>query len=343
MDSFDYGDFSLKYNHALGVGRSNINASTPYGFGRSLVVSENSGYDQHDRVFTAADTVIVGCHFLPGSGTSLAATSDCFLTFLTDAGASVQIYVGIKDSRWTVWRGSTIIIQSPVTAVPLSGWYWVEAKVTVHGSSGYVELRVNEVVIGTFSGNTKNTGTSNQVDTVRMSGPAFGGPVGGNPVANPFYWDDLVIMNALGSSLNDFIGERRVRSTAPIAAGASTQFTPTGSANNWDNVNDVPYNSATYNASSTTGQRDTYDMPNLDSASTSVLAVQLTTIALKSDAGAAALKPALKSSSTIAYGATMTLTASAAAQTDIFLVDPATSAAWLPAAVGTMEIGAEVA
>jgi hypothetical protein len=153
----------------------------------------------------------------------------------------------------------------------------------------------------------------------------------------------MYLLDDTGTTNNNFLGEVRIQTIFPTAAGSSTQLTPTGVANNWDNANDIPPNTATYNSSSTTGNRDTYTMGDLSAASVSVLAVQTSTIMKKLDAGIGNMKPALKSGVSVYYGATQSLSASPLLYLDKYENDPATSAAWTQASVNAAEFGAEVA
>jgi hypothetical protein len=75
------------------------------------------------------------------------------------------------------------------------------------------------------------------------------------------YFDNVAVDNT--SSTTD-LGDIRVLLSLPDATGASSNFdTPVGSANHWDNVNEIPTNDADYNEHDGSGQvRDTYNLQN---------------------------------------------------------------------------------
>lgn len=62
------------------------------------------------------------------------------------------------------------------------------------------------------------------------------------------------------------MGNEFIVAVKPTGAGALTQLTPTGSANNWENVDDIPAVTAAYNEATAANQEDTYT----DNASTQI-------------------------------------------------------------------------
>jgi hypothetical protein len=54
------------------------------------------------------------------------------------------------------------------------------------------------------------------------------------------------------------LGDEFIVAVVPNGAGAFTQLTPTGSANNWDNVNDIAPSTATFNQANAANEQDTY-------------------------------------------------------------------------------------
>jgi hypothetical protein len=153
------------------------------------------------------------------------------------------------------------------------------------------------------------------------------------------YIDDIYICNALGSVNNGFLGDVRVAPMLPSGAGSSTQWTPSVGSN-YDNVNDTGTDS-TYNSSSTSGQRDTYAVADATISGT-VAGIIVNSRMKKSDTGAASAKVAIKSGSTVAYGATRTLSTTATNYIDVWERDPNTSASWTQSGINALEIGAEV-
>jgi len=476
QDGFDVGDWATKWTNSSMNGGS-ASGWAPYAGGQSFRRGQGSSAGYIAKSFTASATVVVGARVYFTSNFS--GFPQRIFTLYGDSGATEHISIQTGNANDTLWlmRGGTNL--ATFTAAR-NGWMYLELKVTIHASAGTAEVKKDGVVVATFSGQTKNGGTNASVDTIRLDSST-------NSTGIDIYLDDLYVLNNSGSKNNDYLGDVRVTTTLPSGAGASTQWTPsTGS--NYDNVNDIPLSTSTYNSSAVAGQRDTYDMPNLaitsgpmipggsitassnystdfpinsydfsfstswtsngvaagswlmidlgsdqaavgylmssgagttgsvarsigswkiqgatnaapstwvdldtrsnpwvvgeirnwlfastatyryfrilvvaggvgndgyvgtaefhlygpnTGSSTAVKAVQVTAHTVKSDAGSASHKIALKSGSTVAYGTTRVTPASATGYIDVWETDPDTSADWTTSAVGTMEIGVE--
>ena len=260
------------------------------------------------------------------------------ITFRADGMATAHAIIGVNASGYLYYQlgGSTIVTattQPLPTSIP-SGFNYIEATTKVHDTTGVVIVKVNGIEVINFAGDTKNGGASTNLDGIELAQYRSG--YGGYNV-----WDDVYVCNGLGTVNNGFLGDVRIFTVMPTGAGTSTQFVPTGLANNWDNVNDIPPSTSTYNASATSGQRDTYAMADV-AAGYTVLGVASVVEGLKSDAGAASAKAALKSGATLAYGATTSMGTANGALVDVWEQDPATSAPWTLTGVNALELGAEV-
>jgi hypothetical protein len=262
------------------------------------------------------------------------------------AQTALSLRNGSTDAIWlrydsgsgiiTIQNGSNTTLGTTGTPVPPNSWSYLELKaVASTGSSGSVELRMNgNSTLLSVSG--LNTGAISY-DGVVLRGlcNASGG----------FGWgvrfDDWYIVNTSGATNNDFLGDMRVYSISPSAAGNSTGLTPsTGS--NWSNVNDVPFSSTTYNGSSTPGTKDTYTYADV-AASGTVRGVMVQSYAAKSDAGAVSGRNVCRSGGADFVGADTSLSTSYQMFSTLWENDPATSAPWASvAAVNAAEFGWEV-
>lgn len=256
---------------------------------------------------------------------------------LYDVNGVVHLYLRlITINTYGIFRGDGTQLGSTITTTTTTmqnSWNYWEMTGTIADAGGICIVRRNNVEVINFTGDTKNGGTSTNWGTVAFTGS------GGSAAS---YTDDIYICNSAGSAPNNtFLGEIRVLPSLSTGAGSSTQLTPTGSANNWDNVNDTATDS-TYNGHATAGQRDTYAMADI-STSYNVFGVQITSRMIKSDAGVASMKAAIKSGSTVAYGTTRALLASATTYQDLWETDPNTAAAWTASGFNSLEVGAEVA
>jgi hypothetical protein len=321
IDGFDVGDVALKYSPG------NIPTSTTTRFGYGRAVSGGNGQACR-KLIPATVNPIVGVAFMPL--TSLSANP--FLALYGDAGATTHLTLGLNVSGQIVLKCGATVLATGSTLLILNAWRYVEISATINDTTGSVVVRVDNVVDISFTGDTKNGGTNTTIDAVTVLAPT------GSSGA----FDDLYICDTNGSVNNTFLGDVRVQTLLPTGAGASTQFTPSVGSN-WDNVNDTPYVSTTYNSSATVGNGDTYAMGDLLSGTGTIFGVQDNILALKSDAGAASIKAAIKSGATVYYDTAVALGTTLGASVAVRETDPATSAAWTSTNLDAVEFGAEVA
>jgi hypothetical protein len=326
MDGFDASDAALKW---VSIGTPTFATTTRFGTGKAM---NPQASQTPTRAFPASSQVYVGAAV---SVASFGAVRDIF-TLLGDTATTAHLVLNTSASGGSLElrRGATTLAVSAVGVLPASTWVYLEMSATIADTGGTCVVRVNGVEVINFTGDTKNAGTNSTIDALRLAS---------NTGANVYSYDDLYLCDSTGSTNNTFLGDVRVQTLLPTGVGASTQFTPSVGSN-WDNVNDTPYVSTTYNSSATAGQRDTYAMSDLLSGTGTVFGVQDNILALKSDAGAASIKAALKSGATVYYDSTVALgTALGAFAAAVRETDPATSAAWTPTNVNALEFGAEVA
>ena len=318
MDGFDAGDSMQKWRNS-GSGNATT-TSTRFGIGRALNITTNAVYCD----FTAASSVFFG---VAVGSTNI--TNYPIMAFFTDSGASLQINVYLQSSGISVYRGATLL--ASYSKIILSNTYhYIEAKAMIDPSAGSVIVRYDGAVVINFSGNTKNTGTSNSIDSVMLNSYNAGA-----------LYDDFYLCDTSGSApYNNFLGEIRVSTQVPNGAGSSTQFTPSSGAN-YTTVDELPYSATDYVQSGTSGNRDTYALSDISNAGT-IYGVQNNIIAKKTDAAAISIKSALKSGSTVYYGSNTTLTTSDTVTRDIRTQDPNTSSAWTQSGINALEAGFEV-
>lgn len=334
-DGFDAGDFAQKYAWSSTAGLSSNNTVLPYGSGRTLAKSPNQ-VGALTRSITAATTVIAGfaCYFT----TNDSGFPANLMTFMGDSGAVSHVFLGTgdRDNSVTVYRGifngtKTALFTCTVSA---NTWHYYELKATIDDTTGYVELRIDGSVTGSFTGDTRNAGTSTQIDAINMAGSQ-------NNTGITVYWDDLYVLDTTGSApYNTYLGDVRVRTIVPTAAGNSTQFTPSTGAN-YTTVDELPFSTTDYVESSTSGQRDTYTLGDITGATT-VYSVQANTIAKKTDASSFSLKSTMRTGSTDYYGSDTPLIATDQTIVDLRTQNPNTATSWTVSDVNGLETGFEV-
>lgn len=328
MDGFDASDGALgKWSYWNG-GFITLSASTRFNAGLSASMNAATTFSRKD--FPAVTKLIAGLAIRQSS------LYDSLNVFVLSGDAGATGHVGLRmmaNGAITLWRGSTQVATSAAGVVFANTWHYLELSATINSTTGTITARVDGVQVVTFTGNTKAGGTNNSIDRLELSNL--------NGVG---YFDDVYIADDTGAApWNDFLGDVRVQTIKPSAAGSSTQLAPAGSANNWDNVNELPYSSADYNSSATAGQRDLYAMEDLAALTTTVYGVQVTSTAHKTDSAVRSVKNLVKSGATVTASATKTLAISPTLLSSIYQANPTTSAQWTPAEVNAMETGVEVA
>ena len=326
IDGFEDGAFAARYTVAgtptLVTGR----------FGSEQALQCSAGTTCL-RAITAAAQVYCGFGY---RATSTGSQQTTLFELFGDSGGTVHGSVRRETSgAISIYRGATQVAISAAAAVASNTWGYMEVTHTVSDTVGVLTVKWNGTQIVTFTGDTKNAGTATTIDSFRF---------GCTGASNVNQFDDLYVFNALGSVNNTYAGDSRIQTLVPNGAGSSTQWLPTGSANNWDNVDELPYSAVEYNASATSGNRDLYALTNLLTATSAVACVQQSSTMQKSDAGAVSVKNAVKSGGTVYSDASGTgLSVSPTVVLTLREQDPATSAAWTVANVNALEAGVEVA
>lgn len=254
-----------------------------------------------------------------------------YVTLLGDALATQHLSIILNQNGIEVRRGATNgALLASYAMTPVNNMaYYIEIEATCADAGGICNVRLNGAQVITFTGDTKNAGT-----TAGFTGATYGqnGNVNGS-------FSDWYLLNDSGSApFNTFLGDIRIPKCRPSGAGASAQFTPdTGS--NFARVNENPYNAANYVASSTSGHTDTYAMDDLPASVASVLAVKAAVIAKNPDGGLAQVKNVIRRSGVNYLGTIANLGASDGIVSNTWETDPSTGVAWTPAGVNAMESG----
>lgn len=219
-------------------------------------------------------------------------------------------------------------------------WHWIEVKVTLGttAANGAVEVKVN--------GSTVINATSQDTNSTTGSGAGvieLGAGGGANP--NEAYIDDVVIYDATGTTVNDFLGDTKITTHSPTADAATVDWTASAGSD-FQCVDETP-NAANddtdYISSSTAGQESRFAMGNLAATPSAIHGVQVRYRAKKTDAGDRTMRALINSSATESTGNTRGLpTAYRWFYGDFFPLDPNGSVAWTDTTINALEVGVEV-
>ena len=216
----------------------------------------------------------------------------------------------------------------PMAVIPGAVWQYIEVYGVIANTGGAVTVRVNEnVVLSMVSADTCYR-TSTGVDQIQFNY---------NVIVDDFY-----ICDNSGASLNNFLGNTRVPAQFPNGTGASTQWTPTGSASfNWQLASNPYMDDSSYVSCGTPGDIDLYTLSPVAN-SPQVMAVQSIVVARQDDSGQRQIKSVIQSGSAQATGAVVNTSGSYAGHCDIFVSDPNTGSSWTYGAVNALQVGAEL-
>lgn len=247
-------------------------ATARFGKGLSFGSGQNASY--------TLPTAVTGfvCGFaqrftaLPGTNSGMA--------FNNSAGSQMAVAIQ-QNGKYGLFRGgvNATLLASSTTTFVINSWNYIEVKCNgFTDAGGTCQVRINGALEIDFAGDTLLTAASPASLTQIVPNSA---------TSNTLLYDDLYLLDLTGSApYNDYLGDCRVEQLLPTGAGATTQWTPSGTGGNFAQVDETPPNSTDYVGSATSGQRDLYAMSDLGSTSGTVLAVRPVFNLAKSDTGA---------------------------------------------------------
>jgi len=237
-------------------------------------------------------------------------------------------------NRITNGTNVNTVLDTALGAITAGDWQYVEWKIKIDDVLGSWEVRVDEVTVMSGNADTDAIGGVTRPSQLRF----------GHINAQNVYYDDLYILDTLGTINKDFLGDIRVQRLRPNGATATTNFsTLVGAATNWEAINELGEDDDTsYIESNTVANRDLYEYEDLPSAPDTIYGVIAKPVLRKSDAGSRTYK--LICSSGISEDETGTLYPGSTfvRQAQIFETDPFTGVFWTEAGVNNAKFGVEI-
>lgn len=331
MDGFDDGLLASKWSFVSSVsivsGGRTLNRALLQDNSDSVLRKTVAIADYHV-------TFITGFAFMLGSSYN----ASQILTFLSDTNATSHILMGVNtNNAIEIRRGGTLILTTANNSITPGVFSYIEVLVTLSDTVGVVTVRVDGVQVGTFSGDTKNGGTSSTLEAVTFN--ASSGPNG-----TVFYLDDFYLLNGAGAVNSTFRGDSSVLTRFPDGNGNYSQGVNSGSTsvNNYTYVDENPPNTTDYVAFAATGDKDTYTFQDIPAGT--VYGIQQAMYASKSDAGARTMRNIQRIAGAdfaSAVDQSLGVTPTYAAKLDVLQVSPATGVAWTVTELNGTEFGTE--
>ncbi len=322
MDGFDAGDFSKKWS----VNGGSTSSSTRFGTGLCIDLWAGGSGATMTKTFPAASQIFIGFASAPGSN------NPTIMYLYGDTGATNHLILKLENATTLgLYRGGTQLATGTVTSFLIMPWQYIELSATISDAGGTCEVRVNGTTVINFTGDTKNGGTNTTIDKIALYP---------NYTYYHIYYDDMYILDGTGGApYNNFLGDVRIHTLVPDAAGSSTQMTPSSGAN-YTTVDELPYSASDY-VTGSMGQKDLYSTSDLPANPGTIYGVQANIISKKTDAGSISGRTVLKSGSTTTPGSTNNLGTSDVTYSSTYAQNPDTAADWSASDVNSIEIGTE--
>lgn len=287
------------------------------------------------RAISPSATVVVGLALK-------AAGNYPVFTLQSDGGGTDQLTLATTAGGYLEVRRGTFtgaLLATSATPIILNSWHYIEMKATIADSGGMVEVRIDGVSRLSFSGDTRNGGTSTNTDVLYFPG------YGTSATGSIRVIDDIYICDGSGAVNNDFLGDIKIETLYPNANGANSQLSGSdgNQIDNYQLVDEVgvPVTSD-YVSSAVVGARDTYAFSNLTTSTGPIKGLQINAYANKSDAGSRSIKGLAVSGGSIAIGTARPLQTSYLPHLTVHEVDPNGGGAWTIASINNAEFGIEV-
>jgi hypothetical protein len=232
-------------------------------------------------------------------------------------------------------RGSTLLETSTTANIQDDTWYYLEMKATSADSGGTAEIRLDEVVIINFTGDTNialNMYTTATLMTYLSSATVT--------------FDDWYVCDGTGSANNDFLGDCRVETLTP-SSDASGNWTANSGSDLYAMVNADAIDEVNYIYETVTGNQVLFESNNL-SPTVSVGTVQGMMVSCESRSPGGELNKYAKMITQNGSGGIIQESGNfmpgyrvPAGSTEIMEVDP-DGASWTPNTINTFRMGVEV-
>lgn len=241
---------------------------------------------------------------LPSSESSDPANEYLQMLDFSDVGNSqhIRINMGTEGSVHALRDGTSLGRSDPCIAA--GGYHHFEAKAKIDNTTGYVEVRVNEVTVLNLTGidtqRTANAETSQfriaQQGDVTDPGPGFGL----FDLDDCFAWDTDA--SDAENTVVDWVGDKGCYYRRPDADTAESDWDLNGSATAYGALDDVPPNGTDYLDNATGTARTIVQVEDLPGNVSEVIAWMPVIYARKEDSGSVTLRGGVVVGTDESYG-----------------------------------------
>lgn len=293
---------------------------------------------------TATGVFRIGKHAATGAGTDInvattyvrfyfriatapASLSEEIFSLTSTSGGSMKCAVRLdSDRKLSFYNQANVLVSTGATVLATDTWYRIDVKAG-NGTTAAWEVRIDGV--------SEISGTADLV-AANSSNCRIGKQTNRNGQTIDVYYDDFAVAD------DDYPPAGAIEGMIPNADGNYTAWTASAGSD-YQCVDDVPHNSDTdYISSSTAAQVTTAALESAASAGISgtVNAVKALVI-VRAGSGSGGVQQRTRSGSTDLDTTTMTTSTTYEICAQVHNTDPATSAAWLLAALDSVEVGVD--
>lgn len=244
------------------------------------------------------------------------------------------------DGSISVRRADNALLGTTASGlIPLNGSeFHLGTSVKIDDTTGFVRLYINgstTPALDVSNVDTRNGGTAT-VTYLRLIATSDGG---GGYVQHGMR--DLYVNDSLGGVNDGLWGDAVITRLTPNS-NISSGLTPSTGSDNAAIAGKTPWGTTSNLSSAVVGTADEYGLTDMPSVPANVYAVRVNALWDKSDSGSRGGAVGVNSGGTISDGADTALSTSAGVGTAVWETNPATGAAWTPAAVNALRARVKV-
>ncbi len=280
------------------------------------------------KTLDAKGNWIVGFAFM---ASGLPVTNTVIAKVLDNGAVQVDLRLNSDGTLSLTRNGAPLSGGTTVLAILVGTWHFIEFKAAIKDSilAGEAQIKIDNALAADVAAGQDTQDTANSTaNAISLHGSV--------PTS---LFDDIYICDGSGGVCTDFLGDHKVVTILPNAAGDLTDFTVFNAGNNWSaQANNPSLGDGQYVASSTPGHTDLYNLqdPTLVGP---IAAVQTSFYGRKDDAGAREAATEIKTGGLQFTGASTPLTASYLFHSTIYELNPDTAGAWVPADITALQAG----
>lgn len=280
------------------------------------------------------------------SGTAGFATGRGRLIYFADSEGDVLagLCLNANGSGLSVRRGGSggTELDTHAVTLNLNDWYYIEFKITFHGSTGSFEVKLGvggaepSTVMSDTNVNTTATGGTRPYE-LRLGGRTTGA------LGTQYTYDDWVVMDDAGSVNNDFLGDVQIIKIRPNAVGDQTDLDTSSAVDNYTLVNeDTEDGDTSYVETNTVNAFDLYHYENILLAG-DIFAAVPKPVLKKDPSGTRSFRTLCKSNGTTENGAEQfPSSGSYVRRQHVYEQDPDGPMTWTVAAINAAQWGIQL-